>query len=143
MRADEMRGSVSRAAIGYALSTLVATVVMIGVVGGTPERVGGALVAWVIQSQAYWRLSQTLGARRDARRVWVGGMAARGLGLLVCGGLALTGLVGNDLPVAYGVSMLVLLLAEALWLARTDPSGVGVSASVGPNDEIYRTPSTG
>lgn len=141
MRAEIRRSRVSQTSLGYALVTLLGSAIVVGLVGGTPERIGGAVLAWAIQSHAFWRLSEALYARRDARGVWLGGMAARGLGFLTCGGCAIAGLAGNDLPVAYGISMLVLLLTEALWLARTSPSGGGVS--VGAANELDGTHSIG
>ena len=142
-RADGHRGSVGRGPIGYSLAMLLGSAAVIGIAGGTAWRIGGILSAWAVQSLAFWRLSEALQARRDARTIWVGGITARGLGLVVCGGMALAGRASDDLPVAYGITMLVLLLAEVVWLARTAPQWVDVSTKLGAKNELDRTHSTG
>lgn len=81
------------------------------------ERTGGIATAWLIQVVAVWPLNRALLAGRRATRPWLVGIGLRMGGLVVTGGLAWTGLATPDLPIAYGLAMLVLLWTEALWLA--------------------------
>ncbi len=81
------------------------------------ERTWGIAAAWLIQVVAVWPLNRALLAGRRATRPWLGGIGLRMGGLVVTGGLAWTGSATRDLPIAYGLAMLVLLWTEALWLA--------------------------
>lgn len=128
-----------RRALGYAIVTLVGAGVAVALVGGPAERAWGIWMAWVIQAAAFWRLDAALAGRRDATRAWVGGMAVRAGGLVVTGALAMMDRASTDLPVAYGITMLVLLLAEAGWLARD----LSRTARRGASEELDRTRSTG
>lgn len=126
-------------ALGYALVTLVAAGVATAAVGGGAERAWGIAAAWTLQAAVFWRLDRALAERRDATKAWLGGIAVRAGGLGVTAALTLTDRAGADLPVAYGITMLVLLLAEAGWLAR----GLASAARSGVGEELDRTHSTG
>ncbi len=117
----------------YALSTL-GLAVAAAVVSGGGERAWGIATAWLIQVAAIWPLDRALFAGRRATKPWLAGIALRAGGLVVTGGLTWTGSATPDLPIAYGIAMLVLLWVEAiwLWLAR----GLGQSGEpAGPTDE--------
>ena len=125
----------------YALVSLVLAAVAAGV-SGSGERVWGIATAWAIQVAAIWPLDEALAAGRDATRAWLGGIALRVGGLIVTGGLTVANAATSELPVTYGVSMVVLLLAEAAWLAR----GLGVRGAgetAGQNEELDGTRKTG
>lgn len=125
----------------YALVTLVVASTA-AVVSGGGERVWGIAVAWAIQIAAIWPLGRALSAGRDATRAWLGGIALRVGGLVMTGGLAVAEAATADLPVTYGISMLVLLLAEAAWLALgLGRRGAGETAS--RSQELDRTRKTG
>ncbi len=98
------------------LSTLICAVIAIVLVDGV-DRVVGIAIAWVVQVAAFVPLARALSAGRSATKPWLGGLGLRFGGLVVLGALAFTGRVTNDLPVAYGLALLVLLLAEGGWLA--------------------------
>ncbi|MYA32699.1 MAG: hypothetical protein F4164_00115 [Gemmatimonadales bacterium] len=100
----------------YALATLGLAVAAVAWLGDG-ERMWGIAAAWLIQVVAVWPLNRALLAGRRATRPWLGGIALRMGGLVVMGGLAWTGSATPDLPIAYGLAMLVLLWTEALWLA--------------------------
>ena len=61
-------------------------------------------------------------------------------GLIATGGVALSAGMGSDLPVAYGTTMMVLLLAEAGWLFHhlTRPAGLA-DGGFGTDKGIERT----
>ena len=100
----------------YALATLgLAAVAVAWMQDG--ERAWGIAAAWLIQVVAVWPLNRALLEGRLAIRPWLAGIGLRMGGLVVTGGLAWTGSATSDLPIAYGLAMLVLLLTEALWLA--------------------------
>ena len=99
----------------YALATLGLAAVAAGWLGDG-ERTWGIAAAWLIQVVAVWPLSRALLAGRRAIRPWLAGIGLRMGGLVVTGGLAWTGSATPDLPIAYGLAMLVLLWTEALWL---------------------------
>jgi len=126
-------------ALAYAVVTLVGAGVAVALAGGPVERAWGISVAWLVQAAAFWRLDGALAGGRDATRAWLGGIAVRAGGLGVTGALALMDRARADLPVAYGITMLVLLLAEAGWLAR----GLSRTAGRGASEELDRTHSTG
>ncbi|MCG8468547.1 MAG: hypothetical protein MJB57_10125 [Gemmatimonadetes bacterium] len=115
----------ARSSIAYAVVTLAVAAVAVIMIGGSSERIAGVVLAWAIQVTAFARLRRALDAGADASREWLGGIVVRAMGLAACGGLALVGWVTKDLPAAYGLSMLVLLLAEAGWLI---PAVVGRAA---------------
>lgn len=100
----------------YALATLALAVAAAAWLGDG-ERKWGIAAAWLIQVVAVWPLNRALLAGRRATRPWLGGIGLRTGGLVVTGGLAWTGSATPDLPIAYGLAMLVLLWTEALWLA--------------------------
>ncbi len=125
----------------YALLSLSAAAVAAAMSGGG-ERVWGISAAWAIQVAAIWPLDQALTAGRDATRAWLGGIALRLGGLIVTGGLTVAGAATSDLPVTYGVSMLVLLLAEAAWLTRR-LGGQRAGEIAGRNEELDGTRKTG
>lgn len=100
----------------YALATLGLAVAAAAWLGDG-ERTRGIAAAWLIQVVAVRPLNRALLEGRRAIRPWLGGIGLRMGGLVVTGGLAWTGLATSDLPIAYGLAMLVLLWTEALWLA--------------------------
>lgn len=128
-----------RGALAYAAATLVGAGAAVALIGATPERVWGISAAWLIQAVAFWRLDEALASRRDATRAWIAGIAVRAGGLGVAAVLVVTGYAGRELAVAYGIAMLVLLLAEAGWLARD----LSRTAARGASEELDRTHSTG
>ena len=99
----------------YALATLGLAVAAAAWLGDG-ERTWGIAAAWLIQVVAVWPLNRALLAGRRATRPWLAGIGLRMGGLVVTGGLAWTGSATPDLPIAYGLAMLVLLWTEALWL---------------------------
>lgn len=100
----------------YALATLGLAVAAAAWLGDG-ERTRGIAAAWLIQVVAVRPLNRALLEGRRAIRPWLGGIGLRMGGLVVTGGLAWTGSATSDLPIAYGLAMLVLLWTEALWLA--------------------------
>lgn len=91
--------------------------------GAGPEAWLGSLLAWAIQTGAFWPLWGRLRGGERALHVWVAGIGARLAGLGAAAALAGTaGLAVEPTAAAYGLTVVVLLLAEAYWLAR---SGVG------------------
>lgn len=126
----------------YVGATLVLVVagVAAALAAGAPgsETVAGAAAAWTIQAAAIWKLAGVLDGRASAVSVWAAGMGARLAGLAGAwlGGSA-TALERDALILAYGVTVLVLLLLEAGWLARRNvgrwptPSGSGGAEAVG------------
>lgn len=121
-------GAVSRAARGaYALTTLALAAAGIAAAAaagwGAPRNVAiGALGAWFLQAVAFWCLAGALERREDATRTWVLGIGARFGGLVLAFVADLAAGAGHDLPLAFGVAILVFLLLEAVWLARRDTS---------------------
>jgi len=104
---------------GYGFTTLVMIGVAIVLRGAAVEPVVGMLSAWVIQGVAFRGLVKALDARRDATRAWLGGIWGRSAGLVALGAASFAGLASPDLPVAFALTMLVLMLVEAAWLHRT------------------------
>jgi len=102
----------------YMAVTLIPVGVGIGLTGAMVEPTVGMLSAWAVQGIAFRRLLKALGGRRDATRAWLGGILARGGGLVALGVASFAGLAGRDLPVAYALTMFGLMLAEAAWLYR-------------------------
>ena len=100
----------------YALATLGLAVAAAAWLGDG-ARTWGIATAWLIQAVAVWPLNRALLEGRRATRPWLAGIGLRMGGLVVTGGLAWTGSATPDLPIAYGLAMLVLLWTEALWLA--------------------------
>lgn len=130
----------TRGLLGYALGTLVLIGAATVLLGGVGERTLGMFVAWVLQLLAFRPLVSALSERRDATRAWLGGLVLRAAGLIATGGLALSGRAGSDLPIAYGTTMLVLLLVEAGWLFRRLPRPGGFAdGGVGTDNGIERT----
>ncbi|MFV1986253.1 MAG: hypothetical protein ACC682_03180 [Gemmatimonadota bacterium] len=129
-----------RGFIAYAISTLALVGAATVIVGGTREVGLGMFTAWVIQLVAFRPLARALSEQRDARSAWLGGLAIRGAGLIGTGGLAVAGRFESDLPVSYGTTMMVLLLAEAGWLFRRLPRAGGfATGAAGTDDGIERT----
>ncbi len=125
----------------YALATLGAVALGVVAFGGGSERTWGMFSAWLIQAVAFWRLGTALGTGSNAFGPWVGGVAARAGGLIVTGAPALMGIWSSEVPVAYGLTTLMLLLAEAGWLAVRGPGGSRPGRARG--NRIERTHSTG
>ncbi len=121
---SDVPGTSSRAsATGYALATLVLIAAALALAVGRWSLDGrslaaGALAAWIVQVASFWRLVATLAAGRNALRVWISGIAARVGGLVVAAVAAAATSVGDELPLAYGVTLMILLLMEAVWLSR-------------------------
>lgn len=127
---------------GYATTTLIVIGAYVVLMGAAVETAAGMLSAWAIQALAFRRLEAALDAG-DATRAWLGGLVARAGGLLVVGMISLAGRASPDLPVAYGTTMLVLLLMEAGWLyRRSSRSRHGVSGG-GAENGIEGTNTTG
>jgi hypothetical protein len=111
-------------ATGYALATLALVAIGLGLAVRRPGLdtstvTAGALAAWIVQAASFWRLVASLAAGRNALRVWIGGIAARVGGFVVAAVAAASTSVGNELPLAYGVTLVILLLVEAVWLSRS------------------------
>lgn len=92
-------------------------------VAGAPElnnaAMLGAGLAWVVQAASFWKLAGAILNGRSAMGPWAGGMAARGGGLLLLWLFAgQYGDGGRVVAVAYGLTLLVFLLLEALVLWR-------------------------
>jgi len=110
---------------GYVATTLVMIGAAIALTGVAVEPAVGMLSAWAIQGLAFRPLVAALEARRDATRAWLGGIWSRSGGMVLLGAASLAGLASPDLPVAYALTMLVLMLVEAAWLHRTRGAEVG------------------
>lgn len=93
---------------------------------GLGAAAAGVAVAWGIQAGAVWALVGELDAGRPVLKVWVAGIAGRvgGLGL-AWAVAALTGMSARTVVVAYGATILGLLLGEAAWLALRRRPGAG------------------
>lgn len=122
-RSDVHGTSSWASATGYALAALGLVAIGLGLAVRRPgvdasAITTGALAAWMVQVASFWRLVTTLAAGRNALRVWIGGIAVRLGGLVVAAVAAASTSVGDELPLAYGVTLVVLLLAEAAWLSR-------------------------
>ena len=128
----------------YLVITLVGSVVAAIATGGSVGPVAGLAIAWSIQAVAFWRLEAALEDGRSATPAWIGGLLVRFTGLVVLGSIVFAGAADSALAVAYGVSMLVMLLLEAGWLfRRLSWSGPVVSAGVGLENGIEGTQRTG
>jgi hypothetical protein len=136
----ESWGTGRRGFVVYGLGTLVLVGAATVMTGGARDLMIGMFAAWVLQLLAFQPLARALSERRDATRAWLGGLGIRGAGLVATGGLALSGVVGSDLPVAYGTTMMVLLMVEAGWLFRRLPRPRGVvDGGFGTDNGIERT----
>lgn len=127
-----------RGTLAYGVVTLLGAGVAVVLLGGTPGTTWGIFTAWLIQLVAFWRLDLALSEPRDATRAWLGGIAARLGGLGIAAALAVTGRATEELPIAYAVAMLALLLAEAGWLAVRLPRS-GSAVGRGSEDDMDRT----
>lgn len=110
-------------ATGYALATMGLVAIGLGLAVRRPgvdtsALVAGAAAAWVVQVASFWRLVMTLAGGRNALRVWIGGIAARIGGLVVAAVAAANTSLGREMPLSYGVALVILLLVEAVWLSR-------------------------
>lgn len=84
----------------------------------------GGLLAWAIQTGTFWPLWSRVRGGERALHVWVAGIGARAAGLGAAAALAwLAGLAVEPAAVAYGLTVMVLLWAEAYWLARSTTGG--------------------
>ena len=126
----------------YAVATLVTIGAGVALTGGSRPIAVGMFVAWVLQLLAFRPLLAALDAGRDMTRSWLGGLALRAGGLIATGGATLLGGVSPDLPVAYGTTMMVLLMVEAGWLFRRLPRASAGDSS-GRKHGIERTSTTG
>jgi hypothetical protein len=121
---SDVKSTSSRAAAtGYALATLGLVAIGLVLVAGRPDLdagtlAAGVLAAWIVQVVSFWRLVETLAAGRNALRVWIGGIAARVGGFVVAAVAAASMSVGSDVPLGYGLTLVILLLVEAVWLSR-------------------------
>lgn len=76
-------------------------------------------LAWAVQAAAVSLLIARLRADRNAMVPWVAGVGARG-GLLMAGWVAASlGWLGRPAVVLFGLTTILLLILEAIWLART------------------------
>ena len=128
-----------RNALAYGLVSLIvstvgcAAAVSLGPGSGIAIALG-VFSAWLIQVGSFWRRAEALGEGRPVLRTWVGGIAARGGGLVLAFGAGtLTRLEGGAVLLAYGGTLLVLLLLEAVWLAVNSPAAP-VAGSARPVD---------
>lgn len=113
---------------GYAAAglALAATGWALAVWLGMPalEAGAGALGACAVQTAAFRPLWARIRSGERALRVWVAGMVARVAGLGgVAGGAALSGLQVAPAAIVYGLTVIVLLWAEAWWLHRASRAG--------------------
>lgn len=99
-----------------------AVVLGLGTAAPVPEVVAGVLAAWGLQVAAFPALWRSLRRGRPATRAWVTGMGVRLGGLAVAFAVVMAGAAEVALGVAYGLSLLALLLLEATWLALWAPS---------------------
>lgn len=132
----ETAAEVALSRASYAATGLVAAGVGAMAVSWRWSAVGaawlGGLLAWAIQTGAFWPLWARLRAGERALHVWVAGIGARVAGLGAAAALAwAAGLAVEPAAAAYGLTVIVLLLAEAVWLAR---SGIGSAGGGARND---------
>lgn len=100
---------------------------------GAAQVWGGCLGAWAVQAGSFWVLWDRLRGREEATAAWVAGMAARLGGLGALAGLHYwTRLELRDAAVAYASTLMVLLWAEALWLARATGAALFPGGDGGP-----------
>lgn len=98
---------------------------------GQPAEVwAGGLLAWAVQIGSFWPLWRRVRRGERALRMWIAGIAARagGLGAVAAGGW-LTAVELAPAATAYGLTLMVLLWLEALWLTRA----TGGTAGGGPS----------
>ena len=108
---------ISTLALAIGSGFLIAAVV--DVRGALGAAMLGAVVAWVVQAASFWKLAGAMIEGRSAMGPWVGGMAARGGGLLLLWLAAgQYGGGGRVVALAYGLTLLVFLLLEAVVLWR-------------------------
>ncbi|MDH3733696.1 MAG: hypothetical protein OEU54_09190 [Gemmatimonadota bacterium] len=142
-RSDDATGAGAGFA-AYALATLIALGAGVALTGGDRPIAAGMFVAWMLQLVAFRPLLAALDAGRDTTRSWLGGLALRAGGLVATGGLTVAGAASPNLPIAYGMTMLVLLLVEAGWLYRRLSRPVGAETDApGREHGIERTSTTG
>lgn len=125
--AEPASRSVSRSPWAYAACGLglvgVGAAVVLGLgTAPVPEVVAGVLAAWGLQVAAFPALWRSLERGRPATGAWVTGMGVRLGGLAVAFAVVMAGAAEVALGVAYGLSLLALLLLEATWLALWAPS---------------------
>lgn len=94
----------------------------LGLGSSVPLAVGSAS-AWTLQALAFGWVARPLSRGEPVLRPWVGGMAVR------FGGLAVLGVAGYwsalpavDMLLAYGITLFLLLLLEAVWLWKRQPA---------------------
>lgn len=125
MGAEEGRESarLTSSPVSYALVGLALAVAGSGVASWRWDAGGavwaGCLLAWGLQTGTFWPLWRTIRDGERALHVWVAGIAARaaGLGVVAAAGW-LTGLAVAPAAIGYGLTLIVLLLAEGFWLVR-------------------------
>ena len=123
MRETSLRAADRNLYVILTLALALGTGGWIADVAGAPERTNaarlGAVVAWAVQAGSFWILAGAILEGRSAMGPWAAGMAARGGGLLLLwlfAGQYEDG--GRVVAVAYGLTLLVFLLLEALVLWR-------------------------
>ncbi len=104
--------------VTYLAVTLLGAVAAVFATRGALDPAMGIALAWVVQAVAFWRLEVAFDDGRNATAAWLGGMAARLAALIAVGSASFIGVVDTAVVVAYGVTMVVLLLLEAGWLFR-------------------------
>jgi hypothetical protein len=110
-----------------AVCLVVASIATAGGVDGR-SATEAAGVAWGVQALVSFPLLRSLGARRNANRPWIAGMAARVAALLVAMVLVGADVVSRDAGIVFGLSLTALIITEAVWLAAVPASG-------GPRDK--------
>ena len=121
LRGDPDSGSARRRTTHGLLLYGAATLALAGtaaLLAGGQERALGIAAAWSIQLAAVWPLGRALASGRRLTKAWLGGLALRAGGFVVTAALSWTGVASRDLPAAYGLAMVALLIAEACWLLR-------------------------
>lgn len=92
-----------------------------GVDGRTAWKAAAA--AWSLQAIASFPLFRSLDLGRNATGWWIAGMAGRASALVVAMVFVGAGMVSRNAGIVFGLSLTVLIIMEAVWLAAVSGPG--------------------
>ena len=88
--------------------------------GADPVQLAIALIiAWLAQGVAVWMLAARLATGSNAIGAWVSGIAMRLVALLFMWVLYEQAVVGQVVALAFGLTLVALVILEAIWLAAS------------------------